>query len=287
MPEQRPKPKRRTALVAFPDRYVLPARPAGAAPSVQDAFRQTHFLLTSDLALFERAQNLQLAVVSASAKLRTPEAAALLGLWSRVFSSLSDACALLGQGSYASCPPLLRAAADCIAAQRALIGDEFADYVEWLETGIAQDRKHAARSFDIGRFRGASAFVEDEHLGAIYRLLTDLALPHFGATAIQTAPDSDLKKLALTFSDTVFHLGWAELATGWLLDLASAQLKTASGSGVLTVADGTGREIDVLQRDIAESLAGTRRCRVQEADGRYLFHNFRRAPSGAPKKLIL
>ena len=120
---EQPTPK--VAPYAFPERYVLPGRPAGEPPAVQDAHRQTHFLLPADLMLFEQAMNLQLSILAAGPRRRTPEAAALLGFWSRTFSCLSDGCVLLGRASYASCPPLLRAACDCIAAQRSLITDGF------------------------------------------------------------------------------------------------------------------------------------------------------------------
>src|SRR3989304_4699465 len=129
---EQPTPK--VAPYAFPERYVLPGRPAGEPPAGQDAHRQTHFLLPADLALFEQAMNLQLLAVGAGAKKRGPEAAALLGFWSRTFSYLSDACVLLGRASYASCPPLLRAACDCIAAQRPPLADGFGGYREGLSS---------------------------------------------------------------------------------------------------------------------------------------------------------
>src|SRR3990170_1105243 len=138
------QPPPRVAPYAFPERYALPARPTGEQPAVQDAHRQTHFLLPAELALFEQAMNLQLAVIAAGAKRRSPEAAALLGFWSRTFAYLSDACVLLGRASYASCPPLLRAACDCIAAQRSLIADGFEEYHEWLASALGKDREHAA-----------------------------------------------------------------------------------------------------------------------------------------------
>ena len=65
------------ALSALPDRYALPSRPATAQPTVQDAFRQTQFLLSGDLDLFEKMMNLQLQIVKANSRLRTPEAGAL------------------------------------------------------------------------------------------------------------------------------------------------------------------------------------------------------------------
>ncbi len=46
------------APYTFPERYELPGPPANASPTVQDAHRQTQFLLASDLSLFERAMTL-------------------------------------------------------------------------------------------------------------------------------------------------------------------------------------------------------------------------------------
>src|SRR3990170_8125396 len=103
------QPPPKVAPYAFPERYALPGRPAGEPPAVQDAHRQTHFLVPADLALFEQAMNLQLAIVAAGAKKRSPEAAALMGFWSRTFSYLSDACVLLGRASSPSFPPPLPA----------------------------------------------------------------------------------------------------------------------------------------------------------------------------------
>src|SRR3972149_764382 len=64
---EQPVPK--VAPYAFPERYALPGRPAGDPPSVQDAHRQTHFLLPADLALFEQAMNLQLSLIAAQRSL--------------------------------------------------------------------------------------------------------------------------------------------------------------------------------------------------------------------------
>ncbi len=278
------KRRLRVHLVAFPDHYMLPARPSAALPSVADAHRQTQFLLGNDLALFEKAMNLQLGVVAANAKLRSPQAAALLALWSRVFSHLADACTLMSLGSYVSCPPLLRAACDCIAAQRSLIAEGFADYEEWFANAVSQDRDRAALAFDLGRFRAGSVLAEDERLGAVYRLLTDLSMPHFGATALQTAPESGLQKLALTFGDTAFHLGWAELITGWLLKLADAQVSTVVSSGVFALDGGAASQREQVAGDIAAALASRRRCYVEEDRGRFVFNNFRRTAAGTPKR---
>lgn len=287
MAPEPPRPLLRLGLVAFPDHYSLPSRSPGASPSAADAYRQTQFLLGEDLAIFEKAMNLQLGIVAANSKLRTPAAAALFAFWSRVFSHLSDACTVLACGSYASCPPLLRNACDCLAAERALVRDGFGEYETWLADAVAQDREHSALAFDLGRFRAASVLAEDERLGPIYRLLTDLSMPHFGSTALMVAPDSGLQKLSLTFADTAFHLAWAELVSGWLLTLAQAQVETAITSGVFAVGADASAQAEGLGRDVSVALGSRRRCYVEEVGERFLFHNFRRRAAGAPKRVVL
>ncbi|MEE8345814.1 MAG: hypothetical protein V3S20_00565 [Dehalococcoidia bacterium] len=283
---ERPAPK--IAPYVFPKRYELPGRPASASPSVQDAHRQTRFLLASDLSLFEQAMNLQLAGLTAMAKRRSPETAALFGYWSRTFSYLSDSGVLLHRAAYVSCPPLLRAACDCIAAQRSLLAGGFDEYREWLATGLSTDAEHAASYIDLGRFRAGSVLAQDERLGGVYRLLTDLAMPHFGSTVLQTGPGSSQQRLTLTFAASDFHLGWAELISGWLLLLADAQIETALDAKALEPAGAPPEDTARLRREIDEALASTRRCRAEELpDGRRLIHNFRRAPSGTPKKVLI
>jgi hypothetical protein len=286
MAEERPRQKLKVALTAFPDRYILPSKPSTASPSVQDAFRQTQFLLGNDLLLLERAMNLQLAIVAANKKARTPTAAAMLSCWSRTFAGLGDAATLMSLGSYSSCPPLLRSALDCLAVQRGLIRDGFDEYEEWLASAISQAKEYAALAFDLGRYRAASVLAEDERLGPLYRLLTDLSMPHFGATALQTASDSNLQKLAISFGDPAFHLGWAELIGGWLLTLAMAQLDTSDRCEEIALKADDRTRVEDLARDIRLGLESGRRCYVEEIDGRFLFHNFRRKPGGVPKRLV-
>ena len=283
---EQPTPK--VAPYAFPERYVLPGRPAGEPPAVQDAHRQTHFLLPAELTLFEQAMNLQLSAVAAGAKKRSPEAAALMGFWSRTFSYLSDACVLLGRASYASCPPLLRAACDCIAAQRSLIADGFEEYHEWFATALGKDREHAASYIEMGRFRAGSVLAKDERLGSAYRFLTDLTMPHFGSTLLQVGPDSGQQKLVLGIGESAFHLGLAELVSGWLLLLAGAQTDAALDGPFVEPAHPLREEAARLRRQTEEALANPRRCRAEELpDGRRLIHNFRRAVSGAPRRVLL
>jgi len=282
------QPPPKIAPYAFPERYSLPGRPAGEPPALQDAHRQTHFLLPNDLMVFEQALNLQLSIVAAGAKKRSPEAAALLAFWSRVFSNLADGCVLLGRASYASCPPLLRAACDCIAAQRSLITDGFGEYHEWLSAALGRDQQHAASYIDIGRFRAGSVLAQDERLGSAYRFFTDLTMPHFGSTLLQAGPDSGQQRLALAIGESAFHLGLAELVSGWLLLLARAQTDVALDGPFIEPDHPLRQEAALVRLQTEEALANPRRCRAEELpDGRRLLHNFRRAVSGAPKRLVI
>ena len=275
------------ALTAFPGRYALPGRPPNASPSALDAHKQTQFLLGDDLGLFERAMNSQLGIVAENKKARTVGAAAIVSLWSRTFSHLADGCALLCTGSYISCPPLLRTALDCVAVQRALNAGGFAEYEEWFAGAVSQAKEHQALAFDLGRFRAASVLAEDDRLGATYRLLTDLSMPHFGSIALQVGPESGLEKIVMSFADSAFHLGWAELTVGWLLMLADAQLRTLGEQDALPLSDDARRGIEQLSTEVTAAMSSARRCHVEEVEGRFLFQNFRRTASGQPKRVML
>ena len=273
----------RVVLSGLPEEYRLPSKVAGGG----DAFRQTSFLLGDELALFERQLNLQLEVLAANRKLRGAQGVALYTLWSRAFSHLADACSLMCGGSYVSCFPLLRVALDTIAVERSLAADGFAEYEEWFAGGISQDRKRAAVAFDIGRSKGASTVIGDERLDVCYRLLMHLSLPHFGTTALLTAPEAGLQRLAPGFDDRAFHLGLAQLASGWLLLLADEQVRAAIGSGVLEVEEELAERIGAVGSEVSGVLQDNRRCYVEDADGRFVLHNFRRAASGQPKRVVL
>jgi hypothetical protein len=194
----------------------------------------------------------------------------------------------LVRGGYPSCLPLLRAACDCIGAQRGLAegdGDEFAD---WL-AAMSQSREHAALELGLGRYRAGSRLATGDRLGAAYRVLTELSMPHFGSTLVQAAPESDLRQIRIGFADATFHLGWAQLILGWLLELVIAQFETVAGAGdTFGVSPDARERWTALSSDVQKTLAKPDRCRVKElGDGRYLFQNFRRQPGGAPRRLFL
>lgn len=281
-----PKPPR-VILTSFPDSYALPARPGNVSAAALDAHRQTGFLLGEEMATFERAMNLQLRIVTENAKVRGARAAAMFTLWARVFSHLADACALMSQGSYVSCAPLARFALEAIAVQRSLVAGGFAEYEEWFAGAVSQDKTNAALVIDRGNYKTASVLIADEQLAVLYRLLTELSMPHFGSSLLLAAPETSLQKAPLAFADGAFHLGWTELVTGWLLLLAGKQLGVVLECGVFSLSEALAVEADAVQRDLRTFLANRRRCYVEDAGGRFLFHNFRRAQSGQAKRVAL
>lgn len=288
MPDDAPSPKPpRVLLTSFPESFALPARPANASAAMLDAHRQTGFLLGEEMATFERAMNLQLRIIAENAKVRGPRAAAMFTLWARAFSHLADACGLMTQGSYVSCGPLARFALEAIAVQRSLVTGEFAEYEEWFASAVSQDKTTAALVIDRGSAKAASILIADERLGLLYRLLTELSMPHFGSSLLLSAPETSLQKAPLAFADGAFHLGWAELVAGWLLLLACEQVSVVRECGVFALTEELTREIEEVQGGTREGLGNQRRCHVEDAGGRFVFHNFRRAPSGQPKRVTL
>ena len=287
MTGDKPRPKLRFRLAAFPARYSLPPRPTSATAAVLDAHRQTNFLLPDDLVLFQRVMNVQLQVVAANARARSPQAAGLFTMWSRAFSYLADACAVTVRASYSSTAPLLHAALDCIAVQRALIADGFAEYEEWFAGAVTRTKERTATAFDIGRFRAPSALAADERLEMLYRLLSDLASPNFGPSTLVIAPDTNQPKIAAGFADNAFHLGWAELLTGWLNELAAAQLQTVLETDVFSLTATLRADAEAAVRDVAASADGARRCYVEPEDNHFVFHNFRRTATGQRRRIIL
>lgn len=276
--------RQRVAPFLFPQRYELPLGPSQSAP------REARFLLGEDLALFDKGMNLELLIVreSRAARYRTNALAALLGLWSRSFSYRADACSLVVRGGYVSCLPLLRAACDCIGAEQGLAEGGAHEFTEWLDA-MGQSREHAALDLGLGRYRAGSRLAADDRMGALYRVVTELSMTHFGSTILQVAPEADLQKIRIGFADGSFHLGWAQLIIGWLLVLVSVQLETVVDAGeTFSVSPESKAQLVALSSEIEKALAKPDRCRVEElGDGRYLFHNIRRQPGGAPQRLLL
>src|SRR5438309_1357569 len=167
--------------------------------------------------------------------------------------------------------------------------------------GVTQPPKRVSpiRVPDEYRLPGRPQDASDAALDA-YRLTpalhgsrpaSQLSRPNFGATLLQVAPESNNLRLALTFADSSFHLGWAELILGWLLALAMRQIKVALDASPLVPASDEVRTAASDLQQKADVLSGSDRCYIQEVDEagfrRFLFHNFRRTAGGAGKKILL
>ena len=285
-------PRQRVSAIPFPERYDLPARPESG--DAQDAHRQTAFLLGEDLRLFEEGMDLQLRIVrdASPSSFRKHPYAALMGLWSRTFLALADGCLLATRSSYASVPVLVRAACEYIAAQRQLQAGEMEHFQEWLAANLTPNERYHAFEFGLGRYFAGEVLAADERLRRIYRPASELGRPNFGATLLEVGPESNNARLALTFADQSFHLGWAELSLGWLLALCERQLAVAvHAKGVFPIHDDVHRTYADLARRVEAALTRPDRCAIEEVEEgnfrRYLVRNFRRAPSGAPKKILL
>ena len=290
---QQPFADKRVTPIAAPDEYVLPGR--AEAGSAQDAFRQTQFVLGDDLDLFARAMNLQVRIAKETfpfSRNRTHELTAIAGLWSRVYLYLSDALLLTMRGSYAATLPLVRSACECIAAQEGLRAGEMDLYRQWLSSTLLPDEQFKAFEFALGRYFSGDVLASDATLRAVYRPAAELGRPSFGATMLQSGPESNMRMVQMAFADTTFHQGFTELTGGWALALAARQLRVLiDAEAIVPVTPQVRAEYETLQSAIDGSLARDDRCRIEEVvDGnsrRYIVHNFRRQGSGSPKKIIL
>jgi hypothetical protein len=252
------------------------------------------FVLGDDLRLFEEGMNLQLRIVgdSAHSAYRKHPYAALMALWSRAFMALEDGGLLVTRGAYATCTVVVRAACEYIAAQQQLSATEMEQFLDWLARHLRPDEERKAFELGMGRYFAGETLASDTPLRGVYRAASELGRPNFGATLLAAGPESSHQRLALTFADRTFHLGWAELTLGWLLALCERQLAVAVHAGdMFAVGDETHGRYTAFAGKVAQALARRDRCSVEEIEvenlKRYLVHNFRRQPSGAPKRILL
>ena len=276
----------------FPTATGAARPPAGAEGSV-DAYRQTGFVLGGDLDLVLEGLNLESSVAAASntAKFRTQLSASTLTLWSRGWLARLQALHAVQWGNYGSAIALVRSAADHHAALLYLLRTDAAEWQQWLDDGgigLAADLH--ATEFQLHAFRSAEVLAAEQALGEVYRASTNLSLPHFGATVLLTAQDSDAGRVVPTFGDRDFHLALAELILGWLLSLSLEQLST------VTQFPSAFARLDAViasrfRETAAALLTASQRCRTHmvEREGmtRRVIENWRRSPGSAAKRVLL
>jgi hypothetical protein len=290
-----PTPGQRVSGIDFPQSYDLPGAPDNAAPPAsRDSYRQTSFVLGDDLRLFAEGMNLQLRILheSSHSRFRTYGYAAVMGLWSRTFSSLTDAALLVTRGSYASVANLVRAAAELLAAQHQVVHQEMGEFVGWMLGHLKHDDVHKAFDVGMGHYFAGTTLAADELLRVVFRASSDLGRPNFGATLLEVGPESNNLRLAYTFADPSFHVGWAEIELGWLIRLCERQVAIAVHMpDVLNITDETHAAYADYAGRVNDALPNRSRAFFEEVeqDGfkRWLVHNFRRQPSAAPKKYLL
>jgi len=288
---QYPTPGQRVSGIDFPASYSLPSKPE---PAVADTFRQTSFVLGDDLRLFAEGMTLQLDILNASShsRFRTHPYAAVVGLWSRSYAALADALLLVTRGSYATVPNVVRTACELLAAQHQVVHEEMGEFVGWMLAHLKPDEDHKAFDVGMGHYFAGTTLAADDDLRLVYRASSDLGRPNFGATLLEIGPESNNLRLAYTFADASFHVGWAEIELGWLLRLNERQLAIAVHMhDVLNITDEAHAAYRTYALRVNERLADRNRAVIDEVeqDGfkRWLVHNFRRQPSGAPKKYLL
>lgn len=290
-----PTPGQRVSGIPLPDAYALPGKPDDAAgAAVHDAYRQTQFVLGGDLRLFAEGMGLQLAILrdSSHSSYRTHVYAAVVSTWSRAYMAMADGCMLVTRGSYSSVPNLVRSACEMIAVEHQVKHEELGEYVGWLISHMKPDEEHKAFDAGLGHFFAGTTIAADPELRMVYRAASDLGRPNFGATLLLTAPESNNARLAYTFADASFHVAWAEIELGWLLRLCERQLAVAAHMrDAFNVTDETHGAVATYARRVEETLDNPSRGRIEEVEEgnmkRWLVHNFRRQPSGAPKKWLL
>jgi hypothetical protein len=290
-----PVPGQRVSGIAFPPEYVLPGKPdASAPPAAHDAYRQTGFVLASDLRLFSDGMNLQLRILndSSHSRYRTHVYAAVTGTWSRGFAALADAALLATRGSYSSVPNLVRSACELIAAEHQLHREEMGEFVGWMLAHLKPDEEHKAFDVGLGHYFAGTTLAADEGLRVVYRSASDLGRPNFGATLLEVGPESNNQRLAYAFAEASFHVAWAEIEVGWLLRLCERQVAVAVHMpDVFNITPEAHDAYAAYARDVQSRLDDPDRARMEEIEQggfkRWLIHNFRRQPSGAPKKVLL
>ena len=284
----------RVSGMHVPDGWRLPGKPDALTPAADDAWRQTGFLLADDLRLLEAGLALQARIAAAgyTPTARTMRMAAFASLWSRAFSSTSDAAALIRRGGYQSALPLLRQAIEHVAAQ-AQLGNELDEFRRWAHQAYARDADTRAEDVGLGHFFGGEAIATDDALRPIYRAASDFGRPNFGPTALFVAAEATHARYPLVFADDAFHLGWAQLLLGWALRIHASQLHVALHLRELFPApDDLRAEAAAHVRTVDVHLAQPNRCRLEEhtdTDGRrrHLLLDFRRRPADAARRLLL
>jgi hypothetical protein len=186
----------------------------------------------------------------------------------------------------------VRSACELVAAEYQLQHEEMGEYVGWLLGHLKPDEERKAFDVGLGHYFAGTTLAADAGLRAVYRAASDLGRPNFGATLLFAGPESNNVRLVYAFADASFHVAWAEIELGWLLRLCERQLSVATHMrDVFNITDVTHAAYTSYATRVQQTLDDRNRASLEEIDDdgfkRWLIHNFRRQPSGAPKKVLL
>ena len=287
-------PKQRISPITFPAQPPMLSKPSDDEPqSRRDAYRETTFALQPDLRWLTDALALQRRIVEQSypSKYRNRRYASALLFWSRVYTGGIEALHLTGRAAYSSALPLLRVTMEWLGAEQAVVGEEQVEFEDWLRDAWSTDAEHHATAIGMGQYMAGQQIAMAPDTADAYRAVSELSRSHFGATALLTADSSHDKRLLVNWGEDTFHLGWAQLLLGWQITIQDRQCRFAVGSGLFAVEAEDRQEYQRLHRQ-AQTLQGqTQRCRaswiVDQGRQRLLIENYRRQPSGAPKRILL
>ncbi len=273
----------------FPEAARAPRPPAELAGAA-DAHRQTGFVLGEEVAHALAGLRLESAVAEASvrARHRTAPVAALLATGSRGWLARLQALHALEWGNYAAAVALAASAAELEAACAALIADGGAAWRGWLDgAGLRDLPEERAAGIVLGAPPEAANLPARLAETRVAAGVLSGGAP--GASVLIAGGESGADRLAVTFGDRDFHLGLAELTNGWLLALGAAKAELLlSDDCPLPLPDADG--LRGWAREAERLLSEPRRCRMECADGgpeRYIIENWRRAPTGAGRRLVL
>ncbi len=287
-------PRQRISPITFPAGTPALLKPHDDEPSTRrDAFRETLFALALDLHWLNDAFTLQRKIVEQSygSKFRNRRYASALLFWSRVYSGGIEARALTARASYSAALTLMRGTMEWLGAEQAVVGDEQIEFEDWLRDAWSNNAEHHATAIGMGQYMAGQQIAMAPETADAYRAVSELSRSHFGASALLTADGSHDKRFLVNWADEAFHLGWAQLLFGWQIVIQDRQCRFAVGSGLFGVESEDRQEYQRLHRQTQTILQDQRRCRgtwiIDRGRQRLLIDNYRRQPSGAPKRVLL
>ena len=273
----------------FPEAERSSRPPAGASGSA-DAHRQTAFVLGETVEVLLDGLRLESAVANeaAGSRYRNVTVAALLATGSRAWLSRLHALHAVEWGAYVAAVPLIASAAEQEAACAAILTGG-GGWQGWLDAdGVTDLHEVHATQYTLG------AVPDDVDLPPLLAGVRDaasaLAAPSPGATTLLAGGESGPGRVAVTFADRDFHMALAELSTGWLLAVGIAKVELLRDAGdILPVSDT--ESLERWARSARRELEAPRRCRMErrEVGGveRFVVENWRRAPAGAVRRIVL